>query len=57
VTVVRDARRSLPFPARCSKGEFPKPLCLTKYRLGDGIGVPAQRVGDIVGGNSAVTAG
>jgi plasmid maintenance system antidote protein VapI len=29
---------------------------LTKYRLAEGIGVPAQRVGEIVGGESAVTA-
>jgi hypothetical protein len=30
---------------------------LTKYRLAEGIGVPAQRVGDIVGGKSPLTAG
>jgi antitoxin HigA-1 len=36
--------------------EFLKPLGLTKYRLAKDIGVPAQRIGDIVAGKRAVTA-
>ena len=33
-----------------------KPLGLTKYRLAKDIGVPPQRIGDIVAGKRAVTA-
>jgi antitoxin HigA-1 len=36
--------------------EFLKPLSLTKYRLAKDIGVPRQRIGDIVAGKRAVTA-
>ena len=36
--------------------EFLKPLGLTKYRLAKDIGVPPQRIGDIVAGKRAVTA-
>ena len=36
--------------------EFLKPLGLTKYRLGKDIGVPAQRIGDIVAGKRSITA-
>jgi addiction module HigA family antidote len=36
--------------------EFLKPLGLTKYRLAKDIGVPAQRIGDIVAGERAITA-
>jgi antitoxin HigA-1 len=36
--------------------EFLKPLGLTKYRLAKDIGVPAQRIGEIVAGKRAVTA-
>ena len=32
---------------------FLGPLGLTKHRAAEGIGVPAQRVGDIVGGSTA----
>ena len=35
---------------------FLKPLGLTKYRLAKDIGVPAQRIGEIVSGKRAVTA-
>jgi len=38
------------------KEEFLKPLGLTKYRLAKDIGVPAQRIGEIVSGKRAVTA-
>jgi addiction module HigA family antidote len=36
--------------------EFLKPLGLSKYRLAKDIGVPAQRIGDIVAGKRAITA-
>ncbi|MBI4306486.1 MAG: HigA family addiction module antidote protein [Chloroflexi bacterium] len=36
--------------------EFLVPMGLTKYRLAKEIGVPAQRIGEIVSGKRAVTA-
>ena len=36
--------------------EFLVPMGLTKYRLAKEIGVPAQRIGEIVAGKRAVTA-
>jgi len=36
--------------------EFLKPLGLTKYRLAKDVGVPPQRIGDIVSSKRAVTA-
>lgn len=36
--------------------EFLKPLGITKYRLAKSIGVPAQRIGDIVAGKRSITA-
>jgi addiction module HigA family antidote len=36
--------------------EFLKPLGLSKYRLAKDIGVPPQRIGDIVAGKRAITA-
>jgi len=36
--------------------EFLKPLGLSKYRLAKDIGVPPQRIGDIVAGKRSVTA-
>lgn len=36
--------------------EFLLPLGITKYRLAKEIGVPAQRIGDIVAGKRAITA-
>ncbi len=36
--------------------EFLKPLGLSKYRLAKDIGVPAQRIGEIVAGRRAITA-
>jgi len=36
--------------------EFLKPLGLSKYRLAKDIGVPAQRIGDIVAGKRSITA-
>lgn len=36
--------------------EFLTPLGITKYRVAKEIGVPAQRIGDIVAGKRAITA-
>ena len=43
-------------PGEMLQEEFLKPLGLTKYRLAKDIGVPAQRIGDIVAGKRAITA-
>ena len=43
-------------PGEMLNEEFLKPLGLTKYRLAKDIGVPPQRIGDIVAGKRAVTA-
>ncbi len=43
-------------PGEMLEKEFLKPLGLTKYRLAKDIGVPAQRIGEIVSGKRAVTA-
>lgn len=37
--------------------EFLKPMGISRYRLAKEIGVPAQRIGEIVAGNHAITAG
>jgi addiction module HigA family antidote len=36
--------------------EFLKPLGISQYRLAKEIGVPAQRIGQIIKGNRAITA-
>ena len=43
-------------PGEMLEEEFLEPLGLTKYRLTKDIGVPAQRIGEIVSGKRAVTA-
>jgi addiction module HigA family antidote len=43
-------------PGEMLEQEFLKPLGLTKYRLAKDIGVPPQRIGDIVAGKRAITA-
>jgi addiction module HigA family antidote len=43
-------------PGEMLAEEFLKPLGMSNYRLAKEIGVPAQRVGDIVAGKRAVTA-
>jgi addiction module HigA family antidote len=53
-TVMRDV---LPVtPGEMLDEEFLKPLGLTKYRLAKDIGVPPQRIGDIVAGKRSITA-
>jgi addiction module HigA family antidote len=43
-------------PGELLQEEFLTPMSITKYRLAKEIGVPAQRVGDIVAGKRAITA-
>ena len=43
-------------PGEMLEEEFLKPLGLSKYRLAKSIGVPAQRIGDIVAGKRNITA-
>ncbi len=43
-------------PAELRLEEFLKPMAISRYRLAKDIGVPAQRIGDIVGGKRAITA-
>lgn len=43
-------------PGELLMEEFLKPMELTQYRLAKEIGVPAQRIGEIVHGKRAITA-
>jgi addiction module HigA family antidote len=43
-------------PGEMLTEEFLIPLGMTKYRLAKSIGVPAQRIGEIVAGKRAITA-
>lgn len=43
-------------PGEMLEEEFLKPLALTKYRLAKDIGVPAQRIGEIIAGRRSITA-
>ena len=43
-------------PGELLSEEFLVPLGLTKYRIAKEIGVPAQRIGEIVAGRRAITA-
>ncbi len=43
-------------PGEMLEEEFLSPLGMTKYRLAKSIGVPAQRIGDIVAGKRGITA-
>ncbi len=43
-------------PGEMLEEEFLIPLGLSKYRLAKEIGVPAQRIGDIVAGKRSITA-
>ena len=43
-------------PGEMLDEECLKPLCLSKYRLAKDIGVPPQRIGDIVAGKHTFTA-
>jgi len=43
-------------PGELLREEFLVPMGLTQYRLAKEIGVPAQRIGEIVAGKRAITA-
>jgi len=43
-------------PGELLREEFLVPMGITQYRLAKAIGVPAQRIGEIVAGKRAVTA-
>ena len=43
-------------PGELLKEEFLKPMKISQYRLAKEIGVPAQRISEIVAGKRAVTA-
>ena len=43
-------------PGELLREEFLKPMGISQYRLAKELGVPAQRIGDIVAGKRSVTA-
>jgi antitoxin HigA-1 len=43
-------------PGELLREEFLIPMAITQYRLAKEIGVPAQRIGEIVAGKRAITA-
>jgi antitoxin HigA-1 len=43
-------------PGEMLQEEFLVPLNMSKYRLAKSIGVPAQRIGDIIAGKRGITA-
>lgn len=43
-------------PGALLRDEFLTPMGITKYRVAKEIGVPAQRIGEIVAGRRAITA-
>jgi antitoxin HigA-1 len=43
-------------PGQMLAEEFLNPIGMTKYRLAKSIGVPAQRIGDIIAGKRGITA-
>ncbi|MDP3518525.1 MAG: HigA family addiction module antitoxin [Pseudohongiella sp.] len=43
-------------PGELLKEEFLEPMGITQYRLAKEIGVPAQRIGEIVAGRRSITA-
>ena len=43
-------------PGEMLEEEFLVPLGMSKYRLAKSIGVPAQRIGDIISGKRGITA-
>jgi addiction module HigA family antidote len=43
-------------PGELLKEEFLEPMGITQYRLAKEIGVPAQRIEEIVAGNRSITA-
>lgn len=43
-------------PGELLKEEFLEPMGISQYRLAKEIGVPAQRIGQIIAGNRSITA-
>lgn len=43
-------------PGEMLQEEFLAPLGMAKYRLAKSIGVPAERIGDIISGKRGITA-
>ena len=43
-------------PGELLREEFLSPMGISQYRLANEIGVPAQRIGEIVAGRRAITA-
>ncbi len=43
-------------PGEMLQAEFLEPLGMSKYRLAKSIGVPAQRIGDIIAGKRGISA-
>jgi antitoxin HigA-1 len=43
-------------PGELLKEEFLEPMEISQYRLAKEIGVPAQRIGEIIAGNRSITA-
>jgi hypothetical protein len=56
VTVARGNRIAPTAPGEMLRDEFLKPPGLSNYRLAKEIEVPAQRIGDIIGGKRGITA-
>ena len=56
VTVSGGRRIAPTSPGEMLREEFLKPMGLTNYRLAKEIGVPAQRIGDIIAGKRGITA-
>jgi antitoxin HigA-1 len=51
-----NAKRHAITPGELLSEEFLKPMGISQYRLAKEIGVPAQRIGDIVAGKRTITA-
>ena len=56
VTAPRAKRIGPVSPGKMLLKEFLKPMGLTNYRLAKEIGVPAQRIGEIIAGRRGITA-
>lgn len=50
------ARLKAVSPGELLRDEFLEPMGITQYRLAKEIGVPAQRIGEIVAGRRSITA-
>ena len=56
LSTITDGRLAAVAPGEMLVEEFLKPLGITNYRLAKEIGVPAQRIGEIVAGRRSITA-